>query len=65
MEESIWDALESTTTPHFKISFNERTTANKHEITLWKKHLLSFLEEIEGEITVGEIREALYNYRGA
>lgn len=59
----VWEALESTT-PGGKI--NDRfgpSTASRQETMLWKRSLLNFLDEVDGELSVAELREALMEYK--
>jgi len=59
--EDIIEALESTAyAPSGGII--ERANASRRDILNYKKSLLRFLEELEAEITVGEIRAVLGEY---
>ncbi len=60
--EEIHDALESTA-PNKKAGRSfERVTPNRQDIISHKNYLLHFLEEIEGDISVSELRDALEEY---
>ncbi len=59
MSAEIWEALESCTASRDE----HRVTTTTREVALRKKSLLTFLEEIDGSLTVEEVREALDGYR--
>ncbi|WP_020178065.1 hypothetical protein [Methylopila sp. M107] len=61
--EEIWEALESHANCRRDRPLRPRATASNGEINLLKKSLLDFLEEIDGDVMVAEVREALEDYR--
>lgn len=64
IEEQVWASLESIGVAR-KDSFNQKSVnASKHEITLQKRKLMEFLDNIDGSFSVMEVREALDNYEG-
>lgn len=63
MEEEIIDALESTAgnrKNHGRIG--DPAVPDKQDITDWRNRLMRFLEELDADITVGEIRSVLEDY---
>lgn len=58
----IWEALEATATNGSREMVSKRAVVTKNEIALHRRTLLHFLEEIDGDLTVSELREALESY---
>lgn len=59
----VWEALEgSATAPSGPRYLNKRATATKSEVVGHRDQLVRFLAEIEGDMTVAELREALDEY---
>lgn len=60
--QQVFDALESQAYTGRKSSWGDpswRATANRREVLNKRKSLLDFLEEIDGDLTVADLREAL------
>ncbi|WP_223478715.1 hypothetical protein [Oricola indica] len=61
--EQIWEALESSAPlPRKSSAFGQRATPERSAILAQRKHLLGFLENIDGDLSVAELREALEDY---
>ena len=59
---AVWEALESTAPNSKEGRSFERVTASKRDTLNHRDFLMKFLEEIDGELSVGELREALEDY---
>ena len=62
MMQDIWDALESTATNSDRKLIDPRANASKRDVRLWRDHIMRFLDELDAELTIGEVREALSEY---
>lgn len=60
--DEIWEALEATTINKDDKFIPDRANANKLEINQHKATLLRFLDELDGSLSVSEVREALEQY---
>ncbi|NTG94220.1 hypothetical protein G6L92_15755 [Agrobacterium rhizogenes] len=62
--QEIFDALEATTGGRKQGAlWNARANASRNDILNHRDSLLRFLEEIDGDISVADLREALEDYR--
>ncbi len=64
-DDEIVDALESSARvrgDHGGIG--ERRTASAADLNLWRRSLLRFLNEIDEDATVGDLRRVLEDYHG-
>lgn len=62
-EQEIADALESTAPNRGNRGrFGDPATASPADVRLYRDTLLRFLEEIDGDLSVSELRLALENY---
>lgn len=61
--DDIIEAMESTAKSRTPESYTRPSIANAADIRLWRDHLIRFLEELQSDLTVGEIIEALENYQ--
>lgn len=59
----IWEALESTAMVPDARSMRNHVTASAYSVRLYRDSLMRFLEDMDAEISVGEIREALEEYQ--
>ncbi|KAA0686022.1 hypothetical protein DTW90_34620 [Neorhizobium sp. P12A] len=62
MEVDVHEALELASGSRLKIGgagLNGRTTVNHHEISITRKTILLFLESLDPEMTVAELRDHL------
>jgi hypothetical protein len=57
----IWDALEATANRKKTGSFDSQI-ASRRDVLNHRDYLMRFLEEIDGEKSVAEVREALENW---
>jgi hypothetical protein len=57
--DDIIEAMESTATSRKAESYTRPAIADAADIRLWRDRLIRFLEELEGDLTVTEIIEAL------
>ena len=61
--DDIIDVLEGTT-PCPRVRGTDRVqTADRADTVLWAASLMRFLTELDGDLTVEDIRSALENYR--
>lgn len=61
--EDIIEALESTAANRRdRGGISDPRSPDRADIRLWRDRLVRFLEEIEGDLTVGEIIEVLEDY---
>lgn len=60
--EIVWEALEATAPNRAPEIIGRRASATKNEVTLHRNALLRFLEEIDGDMTVADLCEALKDY---
>ena len=61
----IWAALESTTDVNDRrggFAITARQTPNSREVMARRDSLMRFLEEIDGDLSVGEVRDALESW---
>ena len=58
----IHEALEAVAVRRNSAIIDPPANASKADITLTRKSLLAFLDEIEGDTSVCEVREALEDY---
>jgi hypothetical protein len=63
-EPEIWDALEALAIPKKSGFIGVGANATKREITNQRDHLMRFLDQLDGDLSVAELREALDNYEG-
>lgn len=63
-QESVWAALEASTDPKRKNgpTLDPPATATRNMTLAWKRRLMLFLEEVDGDMTVADLREALEAY---
>jgi hypothetical protein len=54
----IWEALESTA----NVRGEKRVITSKNELELHRRYLLKFLDELDADLSVAEVREALEAY---
>ncbi len=60
MEEDILEALESSAPASGdKGGIGDPRVSSNRDVALWKKAVLRFINELEDDITVGDIRRAL------
>jgi hypothetical protein len=62
--QDVWDALEATTPNRSRATVDPPANASRRDVTLYRDTLLRFLSELDAELSVGEIREALEEYTG-
>lgn len=61
--DDIIDVLEGTTPcPRERGSRDRVRTADRADTVLWRDSLMRFLTELDGDLTVTELREALESY---
>lgn len=62
--DEIWEALEATAIGKEASAFGipKRVTASNADINIHKGVLLRFLDELDGSLSVSEVREALEQY---
>lgn len=60
--DEIIDALESTTKSRAKTPLGSMGEPSVHDYRAHRDDLLRFLDELDGDISVSELREALENY---
>ena len=60
--QDIWGALESTATNSDRKMIDPRANASKRDVRLWRDHIMRFLDELDAELTIGEVRETLSEY---
>lgn len=60
--DEIWEALESTTDRSRKALTNPKSQPTKNDYRLRIKDIVYFLEELDGSLSVSEVREALDEY---
>lgn len=60
--EDIIEALENAAIAPTSYGILEAAIASRREILNYKRHLMRFLEGLDAEITVGEIRGVLEEY---
>lgn len=59
MNDEIHDALESTAPFPSNGMIDGRRVASSADVRLWRDQLARFLDELDGALTVQEVREAL------
>lgn len=63
MNEDIIDALEATAgNRKARGRLGDPVVSDRMDIIHWRNHLLLFLESLDGDYTVTDIRETLENY---
>lgn len=60
--DDIIEAMESTANSRKRESFTRPAIADAADMRLWRDRLVRFLEELETDLSVGEILEALEDY---
>ena len=58
-DEEIEDALDLAAGMRLKSGISERQTASRHDVSVTRKMILLFLESLDTDLTVGELRERL------
>lgn len=61
--QDVFDALEATTIGRKQHSWDYKANPSQRDILNHRDSLLRFLEEIEGDLSVLELREALEEYQ--
>lgn len=61
--QDVFDALEATTTGRKQYGWDYKANASRRDILNHRDALLRFLEEIKGDLSVSELREALEEYQ--
>ena len=61
MEQDVQEALELVAGTRLKGGDGTRTTVNKHDVSIMRKMILLFLESLDEDMTVAELREYLDN----
>ncbi|WP_404480013.1 hypothetical protein [Novosphingobium sp. BL-52-GroH] len=61
--DDIIEAMESTAQSRKRTESLKSPFADSADMRLWRDHLLRFLEELDGDITISEVVEALEDYR--
>ena len=62
--QEVWDALETWSFKGRDFSEVRSQTATVREAYAARRNLLRFLDELDGDMTVYELREALEEYKG-
>jgi hypothetical protein len=63
--DDIIEALEATAlSRRDRGNIGQPRVADQQDCLLWKKRLLLFMESLDGDVTVDDIRTALENYNG-
>ncbi|WP_285020250.1 hypothetical protein [Novosphingobium sp. fls2-241-R2A-195] len=60
--QDIIEAMESTANSRKRETFTRPAIADAADMRLWRDHLLRFLEELDLDLTVTEIIDALEDY---
>ncbi len=61
--QDIWDALEATTTGRKQGDAFAKVNASARDILNHRDYLMRFLEELDGDLSVAELRAALEEYQ--
>ena len=62
--DEIIEALESTANNrNDRGRIGDPATSDKADIILWRNNLMRFLEELDGDLTIEDLRDALEDYR--
>jgi hypothetical protein len=59
----VWDALESSALPPGWPQVSPPATATRESVLNRRDMLMRFLEEIDGDLSVADVREALEDYQ--
>lgn len=59
MDDEIQDALEAAASPRLKSGIGERTTPSAHDVGAVRRTITLFLESLDPELTVSELRRVL------
>ena len=59
MEDEIQDALEAAASPRLKSGIGEPTTPTAHDVGAVRRTIALFLESLDPELTVSELRRVL------
>lgn len=59
MDAEIEDALDLVAGTRLRSGVSDRQTASAHDVAVMRKIILLFLESLDAELTVGELRERL------
>lgn len=59
MEDEILEALELAAGLRLKGDFGSRRTVSRHDVAATRRQIILFLESLDAELTVAELREYL------